>query len=634
VAVVIFTGLADAAEALRTVLAHFDPQRRSPEATDVAGLAAAAHRLLDGKDALIVLDNVEPALKIEQVVAPLRATGVTLLLTAREALSSAVPADASRRLELLVEHDVVDLFAAYYGRNAALDLTLSERTVVERIVETLGRHTLAVKLAGAYAQQQHLALETLARELRDPQRAIELPDQETPGAVALVFASSYQALPAAAQRLFAALGAFATLESGRQAATAVGEALQLANPAHQLDVLVLRALADPLSNASLLEGSDQQRLRLHPLMRTFAANEFAKWGHDEQAEAHRAIAHFCVEYADAVDYLALGPDEANIEGALEWAHAHGEDELVAALTDGMRQHLYLTDRTREGLRYLPWGIDPWGIDAAERQAAETNDRQDRLVVLALSLMYARMLQTLDRLNEAEAAFQRNLALRRELGDRTGEGELLTDLGQIAQRRGRLEEAEQYYQQALAIAREVQDRQGKGLMFSNLGGIARQRGRLEEDEQYFEQSLLIRREVQDRGDEGMVLSNLGSIAHARGRLEETERYSQESLAIRREVQDRRGKGVVLFKLALIAEAQGDLQRAEVLHRESLAIGNALQNGQDIADSHAYLGEFLITKRFKREEGCQMLAEAARIYEQMRVPGVERVRETAQRLGCPE
>jgi hypothetical protein len=139
------TGLTSAVEVLRTVHTRFDPQRRTPEANALPSLAATAHRLLDGTDALFVLDNVEPALKIEQVVAPLRATGVTLLLTARETLSpDAVSADASRRLELLEEKDAVDLLAEYYGRNAALDLTPSERAVAERIVEILGRHTLAV----------------------------------------------------------------------------------------------------------------------------------------------------------------------------------------------------------------------------------------------------------------------------------------------------------------------------------------------------------------------------------------------------------------------------------------------------------------------------------------------------------
>jgi hypothetical protein len=101
---------------------------------------------------------------------------------------------------------------------------------------------------------------------------------------------------------------------------------------------------------------------------------------------------------------------------------------------------------------------------------------------------------------------------------------------------------------------------------------------------------------------------------------------------REVQDRRGEGVDVFNLARIAEARGDLDRAEALHRESLAIAIEVQNGQDVADSYAYLGEFLISKRRKREEGCQMLSEAARLYETMGVPGAEEVRDTARRLVC--
>jgi tetratricopeptide (TPR) repeat protein len=130
---------------------------------------------------------------------------------------------------------------------------------------------------------------------------------------------------------------------------------------------------------------------------------------------------------------------------------------------------------------------------------------------------------------------------------------------------------------------------------------------------------------------VVLTNLGQVAQRRGQLEAAEGCCQQALAIDREVQNREGEGVDLYSLALLAEARGDLDRAEALHRQSLALAIEVQNGQDIADSYWYLGEFLLTKREQRDEGCAMLAEAARLYEQMGVPGAERARVTAQALG---
>jgi tetratricopeptide (TPR) repeat protein len=722
VAVVLCAGLTDAAEVLRTVLVHVDPYRRAPDTADLAGLAAVAHRLLDGKDALIVLDNVEPALKIEQVVAPLRATGVTLLLTAREALApAAVPADATRRLELLVEKDAEDLFAEYYGRNAALDLTTGERADVKRIVEALGRHTLAVKLAAAYAREQHRSLDALARDLADPRRALELlPDSDAPQAVKQSFASSYVALPSQTQRLFAALAAVGTAECGREAALALAQGLGAAESEAQMSVgtLVRWSLLEAAPNERMLEESDRERLRLHPLLLAFAQSLFATWSDDDRARASRTLATFYADYANATSVLALAPDDANIIHALDWAHAHGEDELVAELCSGMRVFWRDTGRTATSLHYLPWGVAAaeaalgaipdaqhtealaaWQLRAARLfyllrdegfafqyigDLEEAQRHYDRCLALArqaqnqsnvgaaLSVLgqvaqargrleeaeqYYReslairrevhdrrneggllsslgeVAQLRGRLEEAEQYYRESLAIRREVHDRRGEGVDLSNLGQIAQARGQLEEAEQYFQQGLAIDRDVQDRQGEGVDLSNLGSIAQARGQLEEAEQYFQQALAIFREVQARGDEGAVLSYLGSLAQARGRREEAEQYYQEGLAIRREVHDRRGEGVVLFQLALIAEASGDLDRAEALHRESLAIGIEVQVGQDVADSYAYLGQFLITKRNKPEEGCQMLASAAQLYDQMGMPGAEEARETARLLGCP-
>ena len=96
-AVVFCQGLSDPADVLRRVLIRFDPLRRAPEATDLPHLQDTAKTVLHNKQALVVLDNIEPELPIGSVTMPLYAAGVALLLTSRQALPlSAVPAEASR----------------------------------------------------------------------------------------------------------------------------------------------------------------------------------------------------------------------------------------------------------------------------------------------------------------------------------------------------------------------------------------------------------------------------------------------------------------------------------------------------------------------------------------------------------
>src|SRR5262249_59214 len=282
---------------------------RQPEARDPAGLAEVARLLLAGKDTLVVLDNVEPALDVRSVIQPLREAGAHLLLTARQTLPHPVlPIDATPILHLLAQEDTLPLCDGSLGLAPAGDRTAGRRAAAERIIAALGRHTLAVKLAGAYAADMRRDLDALADEMENPQRAIDLPSGETPHALALVFAESTNALPEATLRLFAGLAAFGAPEFGRRAALALGVGLGLPAPEASVYLLVLRALLRASTDARLPEESDRERLRLHPLLRAFAASELARWPEDERQRACRAIAQHYGEYARAVPSAALAVD--------------------------------------------------------------------------------------------------------------------------------------------------------------------------------------------------------------------------------------------------------------------------------------------------------------------------------------
>jgi tetratricopeptide (TPR) repeat protein len=636
VAMVVCTGLTDPGEVLRRVLARFDvrrvpPRERAPDEPEdvyLAALAGAASMLLTSKDAVVVLDNVEPGLPVATVAAPLRAARVAVLITARQVLSAGtVDPEGRRNLDLLPLDEAIEVFAEYYGRGALLDLTPGERRAAEAIVTVLGRHTLAIKLAATYARDVRRHLETLARELADPTRALALPEDEVPGGVQRSFQASVEALPTEAQRLFVALAAFATNEFGREAALALGAGLGLANPDTALDLLVRRALLQATTKTSLPEGADRERRVLHPLLRALSARAFALWTDEERAAASHTLAEFFATYVTTAPIPWLTLDEINITRTLEWAHTHAEERLEADLCWGLAQYWRNCGKTHEALRYLPPAID-----AAAHLADDSGARTARMRLRTLITTYGQILSTTGQLDEASTYIRQAIEIDRDVGDRHGEGVDLRSLGQIALARGHLEEAASYVTEALAIHQEGEMRREQGVDLSSLGQIALARGHLEEADGYFQQSLALRRVAQDRRGEGLVLSSLGQVALARGRLEEADAYFQQSLAIRREVQDRRGEGADLFQVAIIAEAQGDLDHAETLHRESLAVGLEVQAGLEVASSYAYLGEFLITKRGKRAEGCVMLAEAARLVDQMGVPGGDRARETARKLGC--
>ncbi|MDZ7316819.1 MAG: tetratricopeptide repeat protein, partial [candidate division KSB1 bacterium] len=98
-----------------------------------------------------------------------------------------------------------------------------------------------------------------------------------------------------------------------------------------------------------------------------------------------------------------------------------------------------------------------------------------------------------------------------------------------------------YQQGLTIRREIGDRAGEGATLNNISQIYDARGDYETALKYLSESLSIRREIGDRAGEGATLNNIGQIYTARGDYETALKYFSESLSILREIGDRAGEG---------------------------------------------------------------------------------------------
>lgn len=606
IAVVLCQNLNDPTEVVQQVLTRFDPQHSKYETNDVADLTEVAHKLLDGKDVLIVLDNIEPDLAVEKVIAPLHATRATILLTSRHMLSrTAVSSEGSRMLELLSSEEALSLFMRSLGRDRAEKLTAIEHVAAEQIVAALDRHTLAVKLAGAYAANVNRDLDKLAQELKkDP---LSISEGETPRAVVLVFARSIQALPTEAQRLFIALAAFATAEVGRQAVIALGKALQIENPEAMIDLLVLRALVETFPNDYMPRGSDRERLRLHPLLRAFANYKFMLWPEHERNTASGATVRYYADYTSAIQTLhsALTFDERNINGSLEWAHEHEQKESVVSLCLGMQSFWCDCWRTAAISQYLPWGIA-----ASSEIDKATNASKTSLQTANLTLANGKLLWRLGKIIEAEKVFKENLAFRREMEDRRGECDVLGCLGNLCWRHGQIKEAEHFFKEALAIAHDLQNRREEGDLLRSLGRIARDSGQLEKARKSFDEALKVAREVRDQRVEGRILYQLGLIAQDSGEIKAADMLFEESLKIDRVLQNRREEGSIIARLAYNAWQRGEVEKAENFYRDALKIYREVKDRLAIGWALRFLGD-IVLQRGKLEEAEGYLQEALAI-----------------------
>ncbi|HEY7122981.1 MAG TPA: tetratricopeptide repeat protein [Ktedonobacterales bacterium] len=612
IVVILCQGRSDALSILGEVLTSFHPLRQPPETSLLARLAELAHQLLDGKDVLIVLDNIEPQLALEQLVGPLRTANATILLTARQMLpTSGVPAEGGLELQLLAPHEALDLLAQSLGRRTIQGFTTKEGEAAKQIVATLGEHTLAVKLAGAYAAEQQRDLTVFAQELRDPQRALDLPEGETPQAVARILNQSIDALPNPARWLFIALAAFPTGEFGRQAALALANQVQLAYPEEQLNLLVRRALLDSSINAAMPAGSDRERLRLHALLRAFASIQFARWDQRAQDLARLSLARYYATATGAASANALGWDETNITGLLDWAQTQGELEVVAHLCQSFKN--YWRDRWHitDAYTYLPWGL----VATKALSHQHPGDPLWQQLDATLALTYGQILWRTGEVAEAERLFQEILLLRRTWQDQRGEGEVLVALGDILWREGQVQRSEEYFSRALSLARQLHDRHGEAEAWIALGRIFRNREHRDEAKRAFETALKISEELGNLREQGRVLTWLGLLAQDRGQLTAAESFYKQALPLTREEENRRDEAWILALLGQIAWYRGQPDEAERVNQEALNIFRKIQNRWSEAWVLRHMGN-LAQQRGQLDEAEQAYREALSIYRKVR------------------
>jgi tetratricopeptide (TPR) repeat protein len=626
IAVILCMGHTDPNEILQLVLDSFATER-NPTIDEHIDSLQSLYAFLSGKDVLIVLDNIEPDLDLERVISPLRDAGAVLLLTARQKMVGAgIPAAGWRELDSLPHDDALDLFAHAAGFRSIADLG-DDASTAERIVETLQNHTLAVRLAGATVVDHSMDLTALTRELeRDP---LMLRSGHSMRYIENVLLSSVESLTPGARQLFITLAAFATEEWSRTTVTDVARRLRIPSPGQATHQLITRNLVDVAVRPDLSTHADQQRLRMHPLLRALSSRLFAQWPTARQMAAKEAVASVFAEHVQHVVEAELSADPLNIAGALEWACEHRKDTITVAICSVMQvfwNHRWLT---KTSVHFLPRAIQ-----AAERITVSTGLLEDRLQAANLQLAYAQILRRIGDLDGAERTLQANLVLRRTLGDRRGEAMVLSQLGLTARAVGRTEDAVRYLTDSVAIRREEGDEQGEADDLSVLARLARTRGdlvsaradftrciaifsktgdrrseginlgylaqlpmlqgNLSEAEQLAHQSLEIAREVANKRGEAESLSLLAQIARPRGLLDDAEDYLNQSLEIRREVLDKRGEGADLGLLGRIAQARGRLRDAQHLFQRSLDIARQVHDRRGEAAVLSSLGQLALAR----------------------------------------
>jgi CHAT domain-containing protein/Tfp pilus assembly protein PilF len=219
------------------------------------------------------------------------------------------------------------------------------------------------------------------------------------------------------------------------------------------------------------------------------------------------------------------------------------------------------------------------LEAPEQsqKVQNTKTEADRLFQQGNEQLNSRELQ------KALETYQQVLEIRRKIGDRAGEGEVLHKIGVVYHRLSQYDRAVEFYQKALEVRRNLGDRIGEAATLHYLGEAYRLLGQYQQALEVLQQALAIRKEFNDRTGVGSTLNHLGAVYHQMGDYYRALEYYQKALTIRREVRDRAGEGRTLANLGIIYGNLGQYVRALELYQQALAIFESL----DVHTDKAYL-----------------------------------------------
>ncbi|MEW5719356.1 MAG: tetratricopeptide repeat protein, partial [Chloroflexota bacterium] len=611
---------------------------------DVAGRAARVRALLDGKRALLILDDARkedlPNLPHLQMRCP------TLITTRLESLAI-VPPRAMLSLEILSEDDALALCREVLSDSRSVgDRVDDARDDYIALCNAVGRLPLALNiLLRRLFTDKALNVEELTQRVADRKRAIkEVSKSDDPNLnVRASFDLSYAALGEWDQKLFRALGVFdapdfsaemlVVILSGAKNPVAAetrffGAILRLrdknrrsAQDAPQNDMADdVRDGLDNLAQYCLLARAERGRFHLHPLLHSYAQNLLSEAGEEARLREQAASAYleFTQSHSEPDGWDELELERENIFGALEWCHSHQQDRTLIGIVDSLDEFA----RTRG---YWEQSI-VWS-----KYEHESGERLgDKLVQANAMLGMAMILTRHGNHAQARELLQQSRTFFTEIENRLGEASVLWELGYIESEQGNYLEARAFFGQSLAMREESGDKRGIVATLHELGRVEFRQGDLATARMYYERSLALEKDLGYKLEMAATLHDLGAIETQQGNYAPAQMFYEQAMALDEELGNKEGMAGTLQTVGVLELREGKLIQAERNFREGLKIAQQIGDNYWIA-SHQYALAKVEARKGNRASAVELARAALALWEELRAPEAEWARKLLGELG---
>lgn len=561
-------------EAQTSVLHSLDPAAQLPD--DPQQVAALYHSALQGKHALLLLDN---AASTEQVQGLLPPSGSLALLTTRLPpkngdVSFDLPNLTAVCLARLSAWDSGRLVTSHLRRRGGMNLSWLNRPTT-LLVQACGGLPGALRLvAGQFNRRPAPDAGALLQRFNELRQEFNLRD----AAMRLC----YENLTGEQQKRWRTLAVF-NGSFDLDAVAAVWEippdkALQQINTLEDLGLLA--------------DGPASQRYIMTPATGHAFASSFLT--EQESREAHMRHAGYYRALLDRIDSVFAQNDKkklnalpwldlewANIQAAQQWistnrqisqATAHLCSLFPNAGVNILSQRLYL----RQLIAWLESGL---------QAAADLGYRQLESQYLG---GLGNICSNLGEMRKAVEYYDRRLLIDRAVGDRSSEAVTLSHLGIALTSLVDLSHAVEDFQLAAPLFHEFADRYNEGLTLAYLGDALRLSGQPPGAIRSYQQALEIFHEFKDRRNEAIYTGSLGMAYADQGELSQAIQHYQDALQVFYAIDDQHGAGVTLKYLGDACSSQGQAQQAVDFFQQALSVFRQTSDQRSEAEVLGALG----------------------------------------------
>jgi tetratricopeptide (TPR) repeat protein len=524
-------------------------------------LAPVYRSVLDGKRALLLMDNAHDAQQIAPLIPP---PGCLLLVTSRKHFT--LPGLVGKNLDKLPPADAHDLLLRIAPR-----LQQEKTEQVDELTLLCGYLPLALRAVGSALEvKKDISSANYANRLRETGKGLVLKeiDPLVQKSVGAALQSSYELLSDNLRQKFRFLSVFPdTFDLA--AATAVWGIL----PDEAQD-----RLGDLLAYSLVEFDGISKRYSLHDLVRVFADQRLSV---DERWVAQKLFSlHFVNVIASAeglywkggesvkTALALLDVDWINIRTGHTWAVINSEDQEFAELSCLYpRNAPYCLDLRLHPQERLEWSQE-W-LSAARR--LRRSDLEEG-ALLNLGTSYFRLSDYPHAIDALESCQKIALAT----GDRLGEASCWNNLGIVYRRKGEYQRALQCQEKHLQIAREIGNRRAEADATANIGHVYFSLGKVDLAVEYGCQHLDISRQTGDRRGQASALLNLGMAYHYLGEYDQSIEHHLASLEISRELTDKAGEEGALANIGLGYHGLGQYLRAADYLMQALDMARRISN----------------------------------------------------------